>query len=214
MAISKNSILKGVSGKIGNLFIVRQQGGKTVISSFPRASSKPPSKRQAENRLKFKKAMTFAKNILEVPEYLALYKAKARIGKSALNSAVSDFMHPPEIKKIHTHTYTGHPGDIISVDAFAGVKATEVVVRIKDAEKGAGFTNPFMIDLGPGKGVKQILFDKPEIKPLNAIKKELESFYSAIINNTIPPVTINDGYSALEVAYKVIEKISQSANNL
>jgi len=99
----------------------------------------------------------------------------------------------------------------ISVDFF---KKEAEVVRIKDADKGMGFPMPFMIDLGPGKGVKQILFDKPEIKPSNAIRTELESFYSAIINNTIPPVTINDGYSALEVAYKVIEKISQSANNL
>ena len=72
----------------------------------------------------------------------------------------------------------------------------------------------FVIDLGPGKGSKQISFTKPEIKPLNAIRTELESFYNAIINNTIPSVTINDGYSALEVAHKIIERINQSANNL
>ena len=74
------------------------------------------------------------------------------------------------------------------------------VVRIKDAGKSPGFPVGFMLDLGPGKGTKQILFDKPEIKPTNAIKTELESFYSAIINNTTPPVTINDGYYALELA--------------
>jgi hypothetical protein len=72
----------------------------------------------------------------------------------------------------------------------------------------------FMIDLGAGKGKKQIAFDKPEIKPSNAIRTELESFYSAIINNAVPSVTINDGYSALDVAYKIIDKINQSAANL
>jgi len=99
----------------------------------------------------------------------------------------------------------------ISVDFL---KKELEVVRIKDAEKSSGFPVGFMLDLGPGKGTKQILFDKPEIKPTNAIKTELESFYSAIINNTTPPVTINDGYSALELAHKIIEKINQTSTNL
>jgi len=88
------------------------------------------------------------------------------------------------------------------------------VVRIKDVDKSGSIPLGFMIDLGPGKGSKQISFTKPEIKPLNAIRTELESFYNAITTNTVPSVTINDGYSALEVAHKVIEKINQSPNNL
>jgi len=72
----------------------------------------------------------------------------------------------------------------------------------------------FVLELGPGKGTKQINFDKPEIKQLNAIKAELESFNAAIVNNTIPMVTIHDGYSALEVAYKIIEKINLNAVNM
>ena len=87
------------------------------------------------------------------------------------------------------------------------------VVRISDVDKE---TSPvgFVLELGEGRGTKQISFDKPEIKPLNAIKAELESFYAAIINNTVPPVTLNDGYSALEVAHKIIEKINQTASKI
>jgi predicted dehydrogenase len=88
------------------------------------------------------------------------------------------------------------------------------VVRIKDPEKSGFLSKSLTIDLGPGKGTKQISFTKPVIKPLNAIRTELESFYNAITNNTIPSVTIDDGYCALEIAYKVIEKINISANNL
>lgn len=102
-------------------------------------------------------------------------------------------------------------------DAYISVdfnqKETEVV-RMKDAPKTSGIPMGFLLDLGPGKRTKQILFEKPEIKPLNAIKTELESFCSAIINNTQPPVTIDDGYAALEVAYMVIDRINQSAGNL
>ncbi|MFH1297397.1 MAG: Gfo/Idh/MocA family oxidoreductase [Bacteroidota bacterium] len=88
------------------------------------------------------------------------------------------------------------------------------VVRIQNLDPKSTSPALFTIDLGPEKGIKQIFFNKPEVKPLNAIKAELESFHSAIVNNTIPPVTINDGYSALEVAYQIIEKINQSAANL
>jgi predicted dehydrogenase len=99
----------------------------------------------------------------------------------------------------------------ISVDFLT--KEVEVV-RIKDPDKSGFFSKSITIDLGPGKGTKQISFTKPVIKPLNAIRTELESFYNAITNNTVPSVTIDDGCSALEVAHKVIEKINQSANNL
>jgi len=98
-------------------------------------------------------------------------------------------------------------------DAYLSVdflKKEVEVVRIKDAEVSADPPKGFVLDLGQGKGTKQIFFDKPEVKPLNAIKTELESFYWAIVNNTAPPVTINDGYSALELAYRIIEKINQN----
>lgn len=88
------------------------------------------------------------------------------------------------------------------------------VVRIQNADPSCTSPALFTLDLGPEKGIKQIFFNKPVVKPLNAIKTELESFHSAIVNNTVPPVTINDGYSALEVAHQIIDKINQSAANL
>lgn len=98
----------------------------------------------------------------------------------------------------------------ISVDFL---KKELEVVRISEPDQSASVQG-FIVDLGQGKGARQIHFDKPEIKPSNAIKAELESFYSAIINNTVPPVTINDGYMALDVAHKIIEKINQNARNI
>jgi predicted dehydrogenase len=67
-----------------------------------------------------------------------------------------------------------------------------------------------VIDLGNNKGKKQIIFDKPEIGPINAIKTELESFATAIENNTNPLVSINDGYAALDIAYKIMDKMNFS----
>ena len=68
------------------------------------------------------------------------------------------------------------------------------------------------IDLGNGKGSKQIYFEGPTISPSNAIKMELETFADSIKHNTTPLVSISDGYNALDVAYKIIEKMKVTAN--
>ena len=98
----------------------------------------------------------------------------------------------------------------ISIDFLK--KETEVIRIEEPGKASSGFGMP--LDLGPGKGNRQISFIKPEVRPNNAIKTELESFCTAILNNTIPPVTIEDGYHALEVAYMIIDEINHSVKRL
>ena len=87
------------------------------------------------------------------------------------------------------------------------------IVLIKDMDDPAEAPLTIPLEL-PGKPLKKIVFDKPDVKPVNAITAELESFYSAIINNTDPPVTIGDGVNALDVAHQIIKKIDQSLAKL
>ncbi len=85
------------------------------------------------------------------------------------------------------------------------------VIRLIDVE---GEADPLavVLDLGNGKGAKQIYFENPTILPSNAIKMELEAFADSIISNTSPLVSIDDGYKALDVAYKIIEKMKVTSN--
>ena len=98
------------------------------------------------------------------------------------------------------------PDAYISVDFF---KQYTEIIRLKNIanESDIGPLD-MIIDLGEGKGKKQIFFEKPEIVPINAIKTELETFFNSIENNTETPVNIIDGYKALDIAYKIIEKIN------
>ncbi|MBA3705329.1 MAG: Gfo/Idh/MocA family oxidoreductase [Bacteroidetes bacterium] len=82
------------------------------------------------------------------------------------------------------------------------------VIRLKNVE---GEVDPLAvtIDLGT-KGSKQIYFENPLISPTNAIKMELDTFADSIIGNTTPLVSIDDGYKALDVAYKIIEKMKHA----
>jgi predicted dehydrogenase len=92
----------------------------------------------------------------------------------------------------------------ISVDFLN--KESEVI-RMNDASENP---DPFsmILDLGNGKSKKEITIQKPEIKSINAIKTELETFLASIKNDTHPLVTIEDGYNSLDVAYRIIEKIN------
>lgn len=102
-------------------------------------------------------------------------------------------------------------------DAYIAVDFLEKsleIIRLKDVTHGKTDPLSMIIDLGGGKGKKEIYFEKPEIKHVNAIKLELESFAQAIIHNTVPPVTIFDGYRAIEVAYQIMDKIQMAPGNL
>lgn len=92
-------------------------------------------------------------------------------------------------------------------------KETEII-RLKDAEINNDDPFAMILDLGKDKTPKQIFFEKPEIQQLNAIKTELESFYNSIIKNIEPSVTIVDGYNALDVAYRIMNKLITSPSLL
>lgn len=81
------------------------------------------------------------------------------------------------------------------------------VVKIEDVEGAPG---PFdmTIDL-PGGISKKISVEELETNQLNAIKTELERFHDAIVNDTEPPVTIEDGIEVLKVAYMILDEIGK-----
>ena len=81
------------------------------------------------------------------------------------------------------------------------------VVRMEDVE---GEADPFdvVLELGNGRPAKKILFDKPELPEMNAIKEELHAFALSIMNDEVTPVPLEAGALALEVAHLIIEKIN------
>lgn len=88
------------------------------------------------------------------------------------------------------------------------------IVRIKEINDNE-IIDPMamVIDTGKGKS-RQISFKKPEITQVNAIKMELECFNDAIVNDTIPPVTIQDGVAVLQLAYDILDAVNKSLQPL
>lgn len=92
----------------------------------------------------------------------------------------------------------------ISVDFLN--KHTEIITMNDDATD-----NPMAMQITTADGKQRnINYRNPSVdKNINAIKMELTRFYESIVHNTIPPVTLYDGYNALKVAYQIIDKINR-----
>ena len=97
-------------------------------------------------------------------------------------------------------------------DAYIGIdfleKKTEIIKLNTPGDK-----NVFTFDIETNSGKKTIAIASPDVPDVNAIKMELEEFRNAIINNTETPVSVVDGFRAMEVAHQILEKISKANHN-
>ena len=93
----------------------------------------------------------------------------------------------------------------ISVDFLT--KESEIV-SISDVDPKTADPLAMVLELGEGKGAKEIHFSKPKTEETNAIVEELSSFAKAIVNDTDTLVSLYDGYQALQVAHQIVEKIN------
>lgn len=95
-------------------------------------------------------------------------------------------------------------------DAYLGIdfleKKTEIIKLKQPDDK-----NVFSFDIETPNGKKTIAIATPTIQPMNAIKLELESFVDAIIHNKPTVVSEIDGFLAMEVAHKILEKINNTS---
>ena len=71
-----------------------------------------------------------------------------------------------------------------------------------------------VIDLGEEKGKKEITFIQPETKQTNAIQEELKSFLEAVKENSEIKVSLEDGHTALNVAYQILDKMMLTTTQL
>lgn len=83
------------------------------------------------------------------------------------------------------------------------------LIRLYDQDEPAP-TEGQQFELETNKGKKTIHMDMPEIEPVNAIKMELETFASSILNDGRPKVNAEDGYRALALAYQITAAIEES----
>lgn len=101
---------------------------------------------------------------------------------------------------------------VFQKDAYIGIdfleKKTEIIKLNTPDDK-----NAFTFDIETNSGKKTVAIASPNIPEVNAIKMELEEFRDAILNNTDTPVSVVDGFRAMDVAHQILEKISKAGHN-
>jgi predicted dehydrogenase len=97
----------------------------------------------------------------------------------------------------------------MSIDFLA--KETEIVRMYNDQPtETRGFVLPVSFN-GQTKWIQQV---KPKVEAVNAIQTELQRFAVAIILDTTPDVTIDDGIASLDAVQKIIEAIDASSKQI
>jgi len=88
------------------------------------------------------------------------------------------------------------------------------VVRIFEKEGHQLPEGSSFMEIPTPKGEKLIHVSMPEIEPVNAIKLELETFAESIRTDTLPRVSIEDGYRALKLAHEIDRQIEEKLKAL
>lgn len=94
-------------------------------------------------------------------------------------------------------------------DAYISVDFLDKKVEVVKMKQAPKKYDDFAMILQNAEGEKkQIYFENPKIDNSNAILEELETFSSAIKNNTEPIVNFENGTEALKLAFRIIEAYS------
>lgn len=147
MRQSKNSIMRGARGALGEGIVFRQRAGKTVISLPAVRRVDKRTEKQLMFRERFKQAVMYARQVVADPAQKALYQIIAKPGVPAYNMAFRDRFKAPVITEIDIGNYRGSPGDVIRIGAVDDFRVESVQVTILNAaeaivEEGLAVAGP------------------------------------------------------------------------
>lgn len=128
--VSGNLILHGASGKLGDMLVIRQKAGKTILAAAPGKRDKEPTENQKKQQQRFQQAVIYGKSQIADADSKADYATKTKGSKTAFNVAVADFLHAPDIDEIDFTNYTGAIDDTIRIRATDDFRVMGVHIAI------------------------------------------------------------------------------------
>lgn len=130
--VENNNLLKGVSGLLGDNFVIRQTPLGTILANKPKKSRVTTDEQRAV-RNRFSYAAYYAREQMK-REAREMYRAAVTPRLSSpYKVAMSDFLSVPKIDLVDVRGYRGAVGDVITVRAWDDFRVTSVSVVIKSA---------------------------------------------------------------------------------
>lgn len=148
-----------------------------------------------------------ANGVAVVSESVDIANARLQFENGCVANVTASRISQNKMRKMRMFQHNGY----ISIDFLQGLAE---VFRLVNEGESAGQSTMLLGQIGEGKMKRNIVYEQPEVKEVNALKYELESFVSVIRERRQPIVTGADGRSALDVAQRIMKSIQVQKFNV
>jgi len=126
-----NPVIQNLIGKLKRAFMFRRlRDRRCVLCRKPDFSRRAYSDEQLNHQHRFKAAAIYAKAAAKIqPIYTEIARGTL---KNALNVALSDWFHPPEILACDFENWRGQAGDIVRIQAVDDVLVVSMQAVFRD----------------------------------------------------------------------------------
>lgn len=119
-------------GAMGDM-VFKRRNGKMTVSIKPDMSDVEPSQAQAEQRVRFKKAVTYSKAVMADPTLRLIYDTVSeQRGVPAFALGIADFLNLPSIDEVDLSAYSGKIGDKIAIATTDDFGVVNVHLKLTD----------------------------------------------------------------------------------
>ncbi len=141
-----------------------------------------------------------ANGVAVVSESVDIANARLQFENGCVANVTASRISQNKMRKMRMFQHNGY----ISIDFLQGLAE---VFRLVDDGGDMGQTTMLLGQIGEGKKKRNIVYEQPEVKEVNALKYELESFVRAVLEKKQPAVSGIDGRQALDVAQRIMNSI-------
>ncbi len=131
--VDNNIFIRGLTGSLGDQFILRKGKAGTTIITAKRSSNanREFSATQLAHQEAFREAIAYAKSSMDQEVYIT--KAEGT-NMTPFNAAVADWFNKPQVLEINIEAWTGALGQVIRVRAKDDTRVANVKVQITDTD--------------------------------------------------------------------------------
>jgi predicted dehydrogenase len=148
-----------------------------------------------------------ASGVAVVSNELDIANARIKFANGAVANVTASRISQTPMRKLRIFAKDAY----LSLDF--GAKSVDVFRLVDESAPTGGHHAGLTMKLGEiekGDVPRSIVYEKPDVKDLNPLKYELELFRDAIVNDTRPIVSGEDGLRALEVAEQILLAIESN----
>ncbi len=152
-----------------------------------------------------------ASGVAVVSEELDIANARIKFENGAVANVTASRISQTPLRKLRIFAKDAY----LSLDF--GTKSAEIFRLADEGANGGTLHTGLTMKLGEidkGDVPRTIIYERPDVPELNPLKYELELFRDAIVNDTVPVVSGEDGLKALQVAEQILRSIEAEIGNL